>query len=120
MHVKKIILASVLALGLAESSHAGIVITEVNPTGSSAVSGTGGTSNGYTADWFELTNTGLTSVDITGWKMDDNSHSFASAVPLSEVTSIPAGKSVVFVEIGATATVVQQSFCKFHRCPRSS
>ena len=26
------------------------------------------------ADWFEVTNTGTTAVDITGWKMDDNSN----------------------------------------------
>lgn len=72
-----------------------IFITEVNPTGSSA---------GYAADWFEVTNTGSTAVDISGWKMDDNSNSFASSVALRGITSIPAGKSVVFLEGAATGT----------------
>ncbi len=63
----------------------------------------GGSSNGtYAADWFEITNTGATAVDITGWKVDDSSASFASAVALSGVTSIDPGQSVVFVEGTAT------------------
>ena len=58
-----------------------------------------GSGNGtYAADWFEVTNTGTTAVDITGWKMDDNSNAFATAVALRGVTSIPPGKSVVFIE----------------------
>ena len=66
-----------------------IVITEVSPTSSSA---------SYGADWFELTNTGSSALNITGWKMDDNSNSFASSVALRGVTSIAAGQSVVFIE----------------------
>ena len=38
-------------------------------------------------DWFELTNTGSSAVNITGWKMDDNSHAIASAVPMFGVSS---------------------------------
>ena len=53
------------------------------------------------ADWFELTNKGTSAVNITGWKFDDNSNSFASAVALSGITSIGAGESVIFIE-GAT------------------
>jgi hypothetical protein len=67
-----------------------LFITEVDPAGS-------GTST-YAADWFELTNTGSTAINITGWKMDDNSNSFGSAVALRGVTSIGAGQSVVFLE----------------------
>ena len=67
-----------------------LFISEVHPSGSG--NGT------YAADWFEVTNTGTTAVDITGWKVDDNSNAFASAVPLSGVTSIAPGQSVVFVE----------------------
>lgn len=50
------------------------------------------------ADWFELTNTGTSAVDITGWKMDDNSNLFANAVALTGITSIAAGESVIFLE----------------------
>lgn len=77
---------------------AAMVITEVMPSGSSS------TSNSYNADWFELTNTGPAAVSITGWKMDDNSNAFASAVALRGVTSIAPGQSVVFIEGNATGT----------------
>jgi hypothetical protein len=87
-----------IALLVAGSSQAGMIISEVHPSGSSS------TSNSYNADWFELTNTGATAVNITGWKMDDNSNAFANAVALRGVTSIPAGKSVVFIEGNATGT----------------
>jgi len=63
-----------------------VVITEVNPSGSSA---------SYAADWFELTNTGPGAVNVSGWKMDDNSNgSPASAeVALNGITSIaPASR----------------------------
>jgi hypothetical protein len=73
-------------------SKAQIIITEVDPTGSS----TG--SSSYNADWFEITNYGTSSVSLTGWKMDDNSNSFSLAVPISGVSSINAGQSIVFVE----------------------
>ncbi|HEX3357257.1 MAG TPA: lamin tail domain-containing protein [Tepidisphaeraceae bacterium] len=91
--MKKAILASVLALFSAASSRAAIIISEVDPTGSS--------NSSYKADWFELTNTGASDQDITGWKMDDNSQSSASAVAIRGITSIPAGGSVVFIEDGA-------------------
>ncbi|QKQ74692.1 ExeM/NucH family extracellular endonuclease [Nostoc sp. TCL240-02] len=70
-----------------------IFITEVAPwsSGNSPVA----------ADWFELTNKGLSAVDITGWKIDDNSNSFAASVALNGITSIGAGESVIFIE-GAT------------------
>jgi uncharacterized protein YjiK len=69
-----------------------VAITEVAPwsSGNSPIQ----------ADWFEVTNLGATAVDITGWKMDDNSYSFGSAVALRMVTSIPAGRSVIFIESG--------------------
>ncbi len=67
-----------------------VVISEVSPWSSGNAP--------YAADWFEVTNTGAGTVDITGWKMDDNSNAFASAVALRGVTSIPAGKSAVFLE----------------------
>ncbi len=74
-------------------SSSSIFITEVAPwsSGNSPVA----------ADWFELTNKGLSAIDITGWKIDDNSNSFASSVALSGITTIGAGESVIFIE-GAT------------------
>jgi uncharacterized protein YjiK len=66
-----------------------VKITEVDPTGNeSAVGG----------DWFELTNVGSTPVDLTGWKADDDSDSFAEGGALGGVSSLPAGASAVFVE----------------------
>src|SRR5207244_927037 len=47
-----------------------LLITEVAPWGSSGTP--------YLADWFEVTNVGGGAIDMTGWKMDDNSNSFAS------------------------------------------
>lgn len=58
------------------------------------------------ADWFEVTNTFATAVDITGWKMDDNSGSPAAAVALNGITSIPAGKSVIFIETATPTTTI--------------
>jgi hypothetical protein len=83
---------------------AGIIITEVNPAGSGMA---------YTADWFELTNTGVSPVDITGWKMDDGSHASASAVGIRGTITIPAGGSVVLAEgnsTGTTDATIQTAF----------
>ena len=67
-----------------------MTISEAAPWGSGTAT--------YGADWFELTNDSTSAVDLTGWKMDDSSNSFASAVPLAGVSSLPAGKSAVFFE----------------------
>jgi Lamin Tail Domain len=65
----------------------------------------GGNSNStYGADWFELTNTGAASLDITGWKVDDNSNAFANALDLRGIASIAPGESVVFIESNADGT----------------
>jgi hypothetical protein len=75
---------------LGGSAHANIIISEVAPwsSGNSPVG----------ADWFELTNTGASNIDISGWTVDDGSDSFASSLALTGVTSIAAGESVIFVE----------------------
>jgi len=88
--------ATALTLSLFASAQASIIISEVAPFASG--NGT------YAADWFELTNTGSSAVDITGWKIDDNSNSFGSAVALRGVTSIAAGQSVVFLEGSASGS----------------
>ena len=72
---------------------------QVRITEAMSSSGTGGT-----GDWFELTNLGATTVDITGWKVDDSSFAFATSLALNGVTSIPAGKSVIFTETAAPDT----------------
>ena len=60
------------------------------------------------ADWFEITNYGTTALDITGWKVDDNSNLFTSALALNGITSIAPGESVIFLETSATnaATII--------------
>lgn len=89
--------AFVIASALAGSSNAphaaagaSVIVSEVHSAGSG--NGT------YAADWFEVTNTGTSDVDIAGWKMDDDSNSFAASVGLRGVTTIPAGRSVVFLQ----------------------
>lgn len=75
----------------------GITVSEVAPwsSGNSSVA----------ADWFELTNRGTTALDITGWRVDDSSASFASALALTGVTSIGPGESVIFLESATPATI---------------
>ncbi|WP_199319624.1 ExeM/NucH family extracellular endonuclease [Dolichospermum sp. FACHB-1091] len=75
-----------------------LIISEVSPWSSS--------NSVYTADWFEVTNIGTSAVDITGWKMDDNSNSSASSVALNGVTSIAPGQSVVFLETAIPDTTI--------------
>lgn len=89
-------LIAALAAVSAVPAHAAIQITEVAPwsSGNSPVG----------ADWFELTNTGASAVDISGWKMDDDSASFAKAVSLTGIASINAGESVIFIE-GGNSTI---------------
>lgn len=75
-----------------------VLITEVAPwsSGSSPVN----------ADWFEMTNYGATAVDLTGWRMDDNSQSFAGAVALNGITSIAPGETVIFIESSTPGTAI--------------
>lgn len=79
---------------------AAVIISEVTPWSSgNALVG---------ADWFELTNNGNAALDITGWKVDDSSNSFASALALNGITSIAPGESVIFLETSSTnaATII--------------
>jgi uncharacterized protein YjiK len=76
------------------ASSAAVAVTEVSPWSSG--------NSPYAADWFELTNTGTTPVDLTGWKIDDSSNSLAEAEALSGVPSLAPGHSAVFVEGDAT------------------
>lgn len=89
--MKKSLLGSMVALLTiaVAPAYAAITITEVAPwaSGNSPVA----------ADWFELTNTGSSAVNIAGWSMDDSSGT-AGIAPLTGVTSIAAGQSVIFIE----------------------
>lgn len=77
-----------------------LIVTEVAPWASSngAVGG----------DWFEVTNVSANAVDVTGWKVDDSSNAFATAIALNGITSIAPGESVIFIESSAAnaATIV--------------
>jgi uncharacterized protein YjiK len=72
------------------SSGAAVAVTEVSPWSSG--------NSPYAADWWELTNTGTTTVDLTGWKIDDESNSDTAAVALNGVSSLAPGHSAVFIE----------------------
>jgi hypothetical protein len=109
----------------AHSASASVVITEVDPFGSNG-------SDGYGADWFELTNTGTSSVSIAGWSMIDNhassnssnpyaagatisiSNSKNAAAPLTLAngqTTLAAGQTAIFLEspssAASSATLIQ-------------
>jgi len=71
-----------------------VAVTEVSPWSSG--------NSPYTADWWELTNTGTTPVDLSGWKVDDESNAFATAVTLIGVPSLAPGHSAIFIEGDAT------------------
>jgi hypothetical protein len=62
------------------------------------------------ADWWEVSNFGASSVDITGYKMDDNSHNTANAVALAGITIIAPGESVVFFESSGSTPLTVQGF----------
>lgn len=50
---------------IAVQANAALLITEVAPWANG--------SSPYLTDWFELTNTGTSVLNITGWQMDDSS-----------------------------------------------
>ncbi len=72
------------------TEEASLAITEVSPWSSG--------NSPYGADWWELTNTGVTTVDLSGWKVDDDSSSAAAAIALNGVTSLAPGHSAIFIE----------------------
>jgi hypothetical protein len=81
------LLGIALLIGVS-SLRADILVTEVM---SNSLHPSDSTAND---DWFELTNTGLSSIDITGWSWDDDSHTAGSAA-FGSLTSIGAGQSVI-------------------------
>jgi hypothetical protein len=94
--MKKIIIIISLMAASLTGAQAALIITEVMSS-----SGTGGT-----PDWFEVTNTGASAVDITNFRFDDGSFNFNASVSLVGVTSIAAGQSVVFIETNTPLTTI--------------
>jgi hypothetical protein len=88
--VLKSLLYACAVAGSLGSAHAAIVITEVDAAGNS--------NGAYAHDWFELTNTGTEAVNVSGWKVDDNSFSTSTARTLTGITSIAAGETVIFAD----------------------
>ena len=93
---------ALLLAAVAVPARAAIVVSEVAPWASGNAP--------YATDWFELTNTGASALSISGWKIDDSSNSFASAVALTGITSIAAGESVIFTESAKTASFLSTWF----------
>ena len=91
---------TILDVAVETTPAATVAITEVTPWSSGTTS--------VAADWFEVTNYGTTALDITGWKVDDNSNLFTSALTLNGITSIAPGESVIFLETSSTnaATII--------------
>ena len=98
--MKKIIIIISLMAASLTGAQAALIITEV-------MSQSGVTpGSGFTPDWFEVTNTDTSAVDITNFRFDDGSFNFNDSVPLVGVTSIAAGQSVVFIETNAPLTII--------------
>jgi uncharacterized protein YjiK len=79
---------------VAGGSTSNVAVTEVSPWSSS--------NSPYAADWFELTNTGATTLDLSGWRVDDDSNLLANAVALTGVGSLAPGQSAIFLEGDST------------------
>jgi hypothetical protein len=75
-----------------------LIISEVAPWSS------GNSPAALMVDWFELTNIGTAAATVTGFKIDDNSNSFASSVPMTGITKIAPGESVIFMELAVGAS----------------
>jgi len=84
--LNRLALAAVASCLLARAASADIVITEVDPYGSNG-------SDGYSADWFELTNTGTSAVSIAGWSMVDNHAASNTSNPYGTGNTISIGNA---------------------------
>ena len=96
------IIVAALLSSITAQANAALLITEVAPWAS-------GNAPLYATDWFELTNTGASALNISGWQMDDSSNGSAK-VALTGITSIAAGESVIFTENAATAAFLNTWF----------
>ena len=98
MRCFRVLLAAV-AMAILAATPAMAQISTLRITEAMSSSGVGGT-----PDWWEVTNFGTSSVDMTGWRMDDSSFSFGLSVALNGVTSVAPGQSVLFAETAAPLT----------------
>lgn len=92
-YIKSLSIVALASAILPLTTQAQLVISEVSPTGSG--------NSTYAADWFELRNDGPLALNISGWRVDDSSPSFATSLALRGVLSIDAGQTVVFMESNA-------------------
>ncbi len=91
-------LLSAVALFAPVSAQAAVVINELSPNPT-------GTDTGF--EWLELHNTGSSSVDISGWKIEDGTSKFSAAYTFPASSSIPAGGYVTVGDVNvAGATFV--------------
>lgn len=97
LNILAAVAVSVVTVATLGAAHAQVRITEVAPwsSGNSPVA----------ADWFEVTNFGAGAVSLSGWKMDDNSFSSATAVALNGVSTLNAGESAIFIESASPASI---------------
>lgn len=91
--MKTVIIASALAV-LASSAAAQLRITEVAPQT------TAGTSTTINGDWWELTNTGTSAIDLTGysWADTEDNGTFPLDINFFPSITINAGESIVILE----------------------
>jgi hypothetical protein len=87
----------VIAL-LAVNANAALVITEVMSSSKQS-----GAANG---DWFELTNTGASSVNLNGYYWDDNGPSANDGSLFPEII-VPAGESIIILDEDDAAGFVE-------------
>jgi uncharacterized protein YjiK len=86
-----------LDVTVAPPGTATLIISEVAPWSS------GNSLASLAVDWFEVTNIGTATADITGWKVDDSGPTLGTALALNGITSIAPGESVIFMETNALA-----------------
>jgi hypothetical protein len=89
MKATLITLATLVSFSLA---HADLVITEVMSSSGHSV---------YDGDWFELTNTGSTAVNLENYYWDDNGASGDDGAEFPNI-SIAAGESIVIADVDTT------------------
>jgi Lamin Tail Domain/PEP-CTERM motif len=113
-HALKTLAAALLSVAALSSAQAQLIISEVAPYASG--------NTPFAADWFELTNTGSAALSVSGWRMDDNSNAFTSAVAMSGISSIAAGESVVFMECatGCAPSTLFSNFRSYWGAPAAS
>ena len=78
-----------------------VIVSEIAPwsSGNSAVA----------EDWIELTNTTNAAIDLTGWKVDDSSNSFAAGGAIGGISVIKPGESVIVLLEVTAAEIAAKS-----------